>query len=144
MVLEIENMGYVDIREATVLKYKYGDITNNEMYEDFKAEIKIVARERVLNNNKYLVVGLQLLKGNLLTNLVVHPDYRGRGIGRKLIKKALGYLRNRTGFCYCDDSNTAIKYILTKYFNAEVVDRFEGREKSLVIMYKIRDTDEDD
>ena len=31
----------------------------------------------------------------LLTNIVVHPDYRGQGIGRALIRRALDYIQRR-------------------------------------------------
>ena len=50
---------------------------------------------RVVGNLSLIPIGLQGKRGYLIANVAVHPDFRGRGIGRALTTTALELARSR-------------------------------------------------
>ena len=50
---------------------------------------------RLVGNLSLIPIGLQGKRGYLIANVAVHPDFRGRGIGRELTTTALELARSR-------------------------------------------------
>lgn len=67
-----------------------------ELLENERA-VYLVARE--LGRVKGYIGMWAVLDEGHITNLAVHPDYRGRGIGRKLLENIIS-LGKKQGICY--------------------------------------------
>lgn len=93
---------------------------NNISYEDYKTLRELVGWRKVserqfeigMQNAKYLSVikfdgtAIGMLKGLgdggyywFLSDLIVHPDYQGRGLGKKLVEDYLSYVEEQMQSC---------------------------------------------
>jgi len=89
-------MVFGSVGRMKIRKAKIGDLENIKRIDkiSLKANHSLDYLKKNLNNMIVAIEGQKILgyfmfKSELAMNLVVHPDHRGKGIGKMLIKKGM-------------------------------------------------------
>ena len=82
----IYNVCYREMREALRIK-PYDFIQDDSFFENGMDSVFLLIKEGIL-------IGSVALKGNEIDDLIVAPEYQGRGIGREIFLWALEHISN--------------------------------------------------
>ena len=118
---QMYNACYHEMREVLHIK-PYDFIQDDSFFEDGMDSVYLLIEEGIL-------VGSVALKGNEIDDLIVAPEYQGRGIGREILLWALEHISKEPIILHVADWN---KRAIQLYKNCgfEISNTFEIHRKN--------------
>lgn len=129
-VTEFNNLSPADVYNILKLRQDIFIIEQNCIYDDID-QIDLISEHLMFYDGKTLAAYTRIVPAGAkfdeisIGRIVIHPKYRGEGLGKEIINKSLGILRKREIKCVKIEAQTYLKNFYESFGFNKISDNYD-------------------